>query len=107
MKLLVGTLYTIENEFEQCCAAIDRQTYDHFDLVVIRNLPNKKAHEALYGTFMGEGEKYDLLVTVDGDMVIEDRHLFRNIVRRFESDSELDLLLIAVHDFFTDGLFIG
>jgi hypothetical protein len=40
MKLLVGTLYTIENEFEQCCAAIDRQTYDHFDLVVIRNLPN-------------------------------------------------------------------
>lgn len=107
MKLLVGTLYTIENEFEECCASIRRQSYREFDHVVFRDLSKKEAHEALYGLFMEKSEEYDLLVKVDADMVIEDRDLFRKIVERFESDSQLDLLLIAVHDFFADELLIG
>lgn len=107
MKLLVGTLYTIENEFEDCCASIRSQSYRDFDHIVLRDLSKKEAHEALYGHFMEKAGEYDLLVKVDADMVIEDRDLFRKIVERFESDSELDLLLIAVQDFFADKLLIG
>lgn len=107
MKLLVGTLYTIENEFDACCASIRSQSYRHFDHIVLRDLSKQEAHEALYGTFMERADEYDLLVKVDADMVIEDRELFRKIVERFTSDTRLDLLLIAVHDFFTDDLLIG
>jgi len=107
MKLLVGTLYTIENEFEECCDSIRRQSYREFDHIVLRDLSKKEAHEALYGLFMEKSGEYDLLVKVDADMVIEDRDLFRKIVERFESDSELDLLLIAVHDFPADRLVTG
>lgn len=107
MKLLVGTLYTIENEFDECCASIERQTHRNFDHVVFRNLPKQEAHESLYGLFMSKSDEYDLLVKVDADMVLPDRDLFGKIVRRFESDPELDLLLIAVHDFFTDRLLMG
>jgi len=107
MKLLVGTLYTIENEFEDCCASIRNQSYRDFDHIILKDLSKKEAHEALYGLFMEKSGEYDLLVKVDADMVIEDRDLFLKIVKRFESDPRLDLLLIAVHDFLADGLLIG
>jgi hypothetical protein len=107
MKLLVGTLYTIENEFEDCCASIQSQNYRDFEHIVLRDLSKQEAHEALYGHFMEKAEEYDLLVKVDADMVIPDRDLFGKIVDRFESDPELDLLLIAVHDFPADRLVTG
>jgi len=107
MKLLVGTLHTIEREFEDCCASIREQTYKQFEHVIIRDLPNKAAHEALYGMFMERAHEFQLLVKVDADMVIRDRDLFMRIVDKFSSDKELDLLLIAVHDFFSDGLLMG
>jgi len=107
MKLLVGTLYSSENEFEECCQAIEEQSYTNFHHEIIRNLSKKEAHENLYGMFMQRSDEFDLLVKVDADMVIEDRHLFRKIVNKFEADGELDLLLIAVKDFFTDKLLIG
>jgi hypothetical protein len=107
MRLFVGTLYTSENEFDQCCKAIGEQTYRNFHHEIIRNLPKKEAHEELYGMFMQRAGEYDLLVKVDADMVIEDRDLFGKIVKKFEKDPELDLLLIAVHDYFTDELLLG
>jgi hypothetical protein len=107
MKLLVGTLYTIENEFEDCCASIRSQSYRDFDHIVLRDLSKQEAHEALYGHFMEKAGEYDLLVKVDADMILQDRDLFRKLVERFDSDPELDLLLIAVHDFPADRLVTG
>lgn len=107
MKLLVGTLCTIENEFEDCCASIRSQRYRDFDHIVLRDLSKQEAHEALYGHFMEKAGEYDLLVKVDADMVIPDRDLFQKIVDRFQADPELDLLLIAVHDFPADTLLSG
>jgi hypothetical protein len=107
MKLLVGTLYTIENEFEDCCASIRGQSYRDFDHLVLRDLSKQEAHEALYGHFMEKAGEYDLLVKVDADMILQDRDLFRKLVARFDSDPELDLLIIAVHDFPADKLVSG
>ncbi len=107
MRILVGTLHTNENEFADCLAAIQAQTYRNFQHVVIEGLSKREAHEALYGQFMQRNEEFDLLVKIDADMVICDADLFAKIVDRFRSEPELDLLLIAVHDFFTDGLLIG
>lgn len=107
MRILVGTLYTIENEFEDCCNSIHDQTYENYEHLVIRNLPKKEAHDTLYQTFMEKSDTYDLLIKIDADMVLCRNDLFERIVQRFTCYPELDLLLIAVHDYFTDNLIIG
>jgi hypothetical protein len=107
MRILVGTLYTIENEFDDCCKSIRNQTYKNYDHLIIKNLPKKEAHDTLYQTFVDKSDEYDLLVKIDADMVLCRNDLFDRIVEKFTHETELDLLLIAVHDFFTDGPVIG
>ena len=107
MKILVGTLYTIENEFDDCCKSIQKQTYKKYDHIVIRDLPKKEAHDTLFAQLMDNVDHFDLLIKVDADMVIEKVDLFAIIVEQFKVDSKLDLLSIAVHDYFTNNLIIG
>jgi hypothetical protein len=107
MRILVGTLYTIENEFEECCRSIEAQSYDNYEHLVIRNLPKQEAHEKLFRTFMKNADSYDLLIKIDADMVITDVEFLEKVVNKFQNDPELDLLLIAIHDFFTDDMLIG
>jgi len=107
MRILVGTLYTIENEFDECVAAIQSQTYRNFEHVVIKGLPNKEAHDTLYGSFMDRADEFDLMIKVDADMVIQSERLFSRIVQRFREENWLELLTIAVHDFFSDRLING
>lgn len=107
MHILVGTLYTIENEFKECCRSIEAQTYKNFKHLVIKNLPKQEAHEKLYRTFMDNADSYNLLIKIDADMVITDNELFEKVVKKFQNDPELDLLLIAIHDYFTDDMLIG
>ena len=40
MRIFVGTLKTIENEFEECVASIERQTHQNFEHFVFEDLPN-------------------------------------------------------------------
>ena len=107
MKILIGTLYAIENEFDECIASIKRQSYSDFEHFVIKNLPNKEAHDTLYATFMNRSDEFDLFLKVDADMVIEDKDLFAKIVRKFRSNDWLKDLEIAVYDFFSDQLIWG
>lgn len=107
MRIFVGTLYTVENEFDDCVAAIQAQTYQDFSHIVFEGLRNKEAHEALYSTFLTKADEFDLMIKVDADMVIQDRRLFAGIVHTFETNEPLTHLQIAVHDFFADGLIWG
>ena len=52
MRLLVITLATIENEFEECVESIARQTYRDYHHIIFRDLASMEANRALYGTFM-------------------------------------------------------
>ncbi len=107
MRILVGTLYTIENEFDECVASIERQSYRDFEHLVLRNLGNKEAHESLFNIFVERSGEFDLLVKVDADMVLCSEFLLAAIVERFEKNPVLEHLQIAVHDFFTDQLIMG
>lgn len=107
IRILVITLYTIENEFDECCAAIRAQTYRNFEHLVIKNLPNKEAHDTLYRTFERRSNEFDLMIKVDADMVIEDSRLFEKIAAKFTADPRLDWLCIQVHDFFCNRMIWG
>jgi hypothetical protein len=107
MKILVGILHTIENEFEQCISAIKAQTHQDLEYFVIENLPNKKAHDTLYRTFMDKSDEVDFYVKVDADMIIEDRHLLEKVVQKFNEDEHIKHIKVPVHDYFTGEHTIG
>ena len=62
MRILIGILHTIENEFPQCIEAIKNQTYQNFDYFVVENIPNKEAHDTLYRRFMDSADNYELFI---------------------------------------------
>lgn len=101
MKILVGTLYSGENEYEECLAAIRSQSFQNFDHLVIKDLPQHEAHKKLYSTFLANADKYELLIKVDADTVINSNELFEKILQMFNVNDWLDVLAIAVDDFFT------
>ncbi|MFC2046002.1 hypothetical protein ACFLTC_00580 [Chloroflexota bacterium] len=105
--MFVGTLRTIENEFDECVAGIERQSYRDLEQFVFQNLPNKEAHDILYRSLMDCRHEFDLMIKVDADIVIGDRDLFAKIVAKFQADAQLRDLEIAVYDFFSDQLIWG
>lgn len=107
MKLLIGILYTIENEFEQCIAAIQSQTHQNFDYFVVEKLPNKEAHETLYNRFMNNADRYDFFIKIDADMVLVRKTFFEEVIKKMQQNPQVDNLEIAVYDFFTDRLIYG
>jgi hypothetical protein len=107
MQLLVGTLHTIENEFEECLKSLSSQSFNSYKHIVISGLPNREAHEKLYKTFMSNSNEFDLYLKLDADMVLLDTELFSNVVRKFQKNSYLKDLEIAVFDFFSDQLIWG
>jgi hypothetical protein len=107
MKILVGTLHVIENELDDCLAAIRAQTHPAHDLFVISGKPNKEAHDVLYQTFMDRAGEVDLFIKIDADMVLTRPTFFQEVVERFTSDQELTHLMISVHDWMTDSSIMG
>lgn len=100
MKILVGILYSGENEFEQCIASINRQKRVDFDIYRVSGKKNAEAHDELYGYFMEHSGNYDILVKVDADMVICVDNLFEMIHDEFCRNKLLDRLFVPVFDHF-------
>ena len=107
MKILVGTLYCGENEYDSSLASVKSQTYTNYDHIILKDLPNKGAHHTLFRSFLQTSEKYDLHIKVDADMVICSDTLFEKIVKRMTHDPNLDVFSIAVLDFFSGTLING
>lgn len=106
-RLLIGTLYSGENEFEQCVRSLQSQTYPHWEHEVYENLPNKEAHETLYQEFMGRSDEFDLFMKLDADMVFKDSTSLARVVEIFQEKPTLDHLQMVVHDWLSDSLIMG
>ena len=102
MKILVGTLFCGEHEFDRCVESISRQTLPATEHLVIRNRPDREAHQALYGGFFGRREEFDLLIKVDADCVICRDDFFAKVAATFRSRPDLRLLEVKLHDWYTD-----
>ena len=102
MRILVGTLYCGEQEFDDSVASVKGQTHPPAEHLVIERQPKRLGHEQLFGTFMQRRDDFDLLVKVDADMVLCRHELFAGIVERFRADDSMVVLSIKVHDYFTD-----
>jgi len=97
MKVLVGTLYCGEGDFDECVKSIREQDYplEHF---VVKDMEEHLAHYELYSTM--KRRNADVMVKVDADMVLKDP----GVVRQFVDHIESGLLRVTywVDDFFTN-----
>lgn len=107
MRVLIGTLYSGENEFEQSKRSLRRQIHANWEQVVFKHLPNREAHDRLYRTFMERADDFDLFVKLDADMVFRSKRSLRTLVNLFKSQPELDHALLAVRDWASDTLIMG
>lgn len=106
-RVLIGTLYSGENELDACRASVRQQEYGRCEHFVLRNLPNKEAHDRLYRTFMDAHEEYDLFVKLDADMVFRDNESLGALVSVFEGDPSVDHAMFAVRDWYSERLIEG
>lgn len=107
MRILVGILKTIENEYHECRDAIECQQNSSHSVFVIENQPNKQAHQSLYRYFMQHAYDFDVFIKIDADMVLTRNDLFGRVSEKFATNPRLKDLEIAVHDFFSDQLIWG
>lgn len=106
-KVLVGVLYCREADFEECMAAIHSQTGVDVEVVVIRDRPNKAAHEELYEAFMQRSESVDFFAKIDADMIVCDSDFLARVGRLFEETPRARLVTVPVLDYFSGKLIRG
>jgi hypothetical protein len=107
MRILIGILHCIENEYELCVQSLQKQSVKNWEHFVIRDLPNSEAHNALYSRFMEKSNEYDLFLKLDADMVIQSPDFLQRISDHFTSNPDLDELQIPVYDHFTQREVFG
>jgi hypothetical protein len=107
MRVLIGTMYAGENEFHKCVESIRAQSYSNWEHQVYSHLPNKAAHDTLYGDFMSRSADFDVFLKLDADMVFVDSESLGKIVALFRADPALDVVTSAVYDWYSDSLLIG
>jgi len=105
-RILVGTLYIGENEFEQCRESLAAQTYKNWEHKVHSHLPNRQAHQTLYADFMAS-RQFDLFIKLDADMVFSHDGALRDVVGFFSARPDLDHATFALRDFMTDSFIMG
>lgn len=107
LKILIGTLYCGENEFDECLASLKRQTFQGWDHFTLRYLPNKEAHVRLYRTFMENAKAYDYFLKLDADMVFSRDDALHQIINIFLENPDIDHIEMAVHDVPSNSLIWG
>ncbi len=107
MRVLVGTLSCGENELGRCIEALKRQEHREREHFVLENLPEREAHERLYGRFMERAGEFDLFLKLDADMVLAGPEKLGAAVELFRQDAALDHAVFRVQDWMSDSPIIG
>lgn len=106
-RILIGTLYSGENELDECKHSLSEQTYTNWTQRIIAHLPNKTAHDTLYREFMSARNDFHLFLKLDADMVFRASSGLSQIVNLFSASFELDHAEIAVKDWFSNQSILG
>lgn len=79
-RVLVGMMYSGEQEYEQAKQALQNQTHQIFEFFEVKNLPNKLAHDTLYDNFMARASEFDYFLKLDADMVFAHDNVLSEMV---------------------------
>lgn len=102
-NVFVGTLYSNEGDFDVCCEMVRVQSSVNVKHVVIPDLPEREAHNALWAEWTSHKSDFDIFVKVDADTVLAHRDVLAEVWNLFEQDPELTGVQAPLWDRFTDA----
>jgi hypothetical protein len=105
-RVLVGTMYSGEEEYKECIILIKQQQNVNIDHFTVANKPIIEAHHLLYNTWNINREKYDFFVKIDADMLIYDFSLYYRIFEQFEN-TNITGFQLSLLDYYTNNFIFG
>lgn len=106
-RVLILSLYAGEGQFESCCRMLQSQEYKNWTHTVIRDLPEREAHQRLYQTVMENRDEFDYFMKLDADMVFSRRSALREAIAYLGQRPGLDHVVFAVDDWMTQAPILG
>ena len=106
-RIFVGTLYSGEAEFGECCDLILQQKDVEVEHVVISHLPELEAHNALWAAWNAAKHCHDLFAKIDADTVLINGTALRRVFALFAADRRVTGAQLLLHDYFADQLIAG
>lgn len=107
-RILVGTLYSGENERGIQLKTLGEQSYRDFSHEVIEFLPKAEAHSRLFGRFEDAGrDGFTLALKLDGDMTLRRDSSLSGVVEVFSRYEELSHAVFSVFDFPSQSCITG
>jgi len=105
--VLVISISSGENEVTDSLLSINCQQMVDFDLIKIKGLSNKAAHQELHDTVMDNLRRYHYFVKVDGDMVFSSTLTLCQMIKELEKDAQIDHAIFSVLDWYSQKVIIG
>lgn len=102
-KILIGTMYSGEGDFDRCCESVRHQNYGCQQFFV-SNLSEVDAHAKLYKAFKESDADY--LLKLDADMVLNDCNVIDYLLDIIQKGNYLRVTHY-VDDFFTNKPMLG
>ncbi len=117
-RVLVGMMYSGEQEYEQAKLALSNQTHQNYELFEVKNLPNKLAHDTLYAKFMERASEFSYFLKLDADMVFAHEQVLAEMVENIASknyahlfayvkDCPSNLMIPGIQMFRSDTQWLG
>lgn len=100
-RVYVVTLFSGENELQECIDSVGEQVGVEIRHEVIRNLPNREAHQELYRRFNEARSSFDYLAKLDADMKFSAPDALLKTISLF--DSGTDVVSVTVWDRITNS----
>lgn len=103
-KIMIGTLYCGEADFELSKNSLEVQNFKNYEHIIFKNLPQNIAHYKLYRKFMNSEYKY--LVKLDADMSFMNTDSLSTMIYYIEFYKKYRVTFM-VYDAITDSLING
>jgi hypothetical protein len=100
-------MYTQEGEFQDCIARVQAQEGVVVSHVIISNLKEKEAHNALWKAWRDAKDSHDLFVKIDADTVLATTTMLADIYAQFTANERVTGLQAPLLDYMTDSMING
>lgn len=106
-RVFIGTMYSGEGDFEECCKAINSQKDVVITHVVIKDFPEREAHNALWSAWRTHRASSDMFIKVDADTVLASTETASEFWKLMTSNPRITGIQAPLFDYFTDSAING
>jgi len=106
-RVFIGTMHCGEGGFSCHKASINEQKGVQVTHVVVSDLPEKEAHNALWGAWREAKAEHDMFIKVDADTELAHDEVALEFWQFMQSNTRITGIQAPLLDYFTDGYING